>query len=261
MHIPRRKTKRNTEGAAAGGKGKLTLRQRYEICMAVRENSAKKAALARSYGVSKAAISKIMKNEEDTIRDFHKGINPDSRRARKLDPNMAQLDARLVDFVERARREDPPAVVTMAMVFTEARLIARELGMRSTRQVCKDGELCLSEEVPWEPSNGWFMRFKTRNMINLKSLGESLAIDAPTLGDGMPGELSLAVTGTPLSLPPQVPSDMSLAPSSPRPLLHDLPPVLLVSDAPQEVMGHCMPPLDVKVEDHDDAMDMAGEER
>ncbi len=95
------KKRRRTEGDAAGGRAKLTLKDKFDILTFWDQfpDQQNYALIGRKYNVSRQSIRKVISNRELVLQDYHNGVPHDAKRSRVLAPDMAQLDEHIVEYI------------------------------------------------------------------------------------------------------------------------------------------------------------------
>lgn len=95
------KKRRRTDGECAGGRAKLTLKDKFDILHFWDQfpDQQNFAAIGRKYNVSRQTIRKVIQNREMILQDYHNGVPHDAKRCRVLPPDMARLDEMVLEYI------------------------------------------------------------------------------------------------------------------------------------------------------------------
>jgi len=179
--------KRRTDGEAAGGRGKLTLFDKYSMLMRLQtDENFKQIHASKMYNISPAAVNQMVKRKERIIHDYEFGLNPFSKRVSCLKNNMKVLDERLMLFVIEKRKEGQNVLANTQLIWEHAELIANELQLLENNG---------NGPNLWKPNRGWWFRFKNRvnNLVvpNFENCDDFLHNSLLSLEDGRGIDLPL----------------------------------------------------------------------
>lgn len=156
------KKRRRTDGDAAGGRAKLTLKDKFDILTYWDQFPEQQnyAAIGRKYDVSRQSIRKVVQNRELILQDYHNGVPHDAKRCRVLPPDMALLDEKVLEYISslpapasNMKRNVLP--ISMEVLKAKATEIATQLGIKINKG--------RSTEAQWVANNTWYARFCNRH--------------------------------------------------------------------------------------------------
>ncbi|KAK6472440.1 hypothetical protein HHUSO_G28176, partial [Huso huso] len=124
----------------------ISLAQKVEILEKLGDPIVKRKDIASEYGLSVSTISKLLKNKDDIMHEWHRGANQDRKRKRL--GKVQSVDEALLRWFAIAKEKE--AVVTGPILMAKAKSLAETLG------------------VEFNPSQGWLQRWKERNNIVIK---------------------------------------------------------------------------------------------
>jgi hypothetical protein len=136
-------------GSIAGGRGKLTLFQKYSIVLRLENDKEfKQIHAAKMYNVSPAAICQLLKRRERIKHDYEFGLNPASMRLSSFNSDMKSLDEALLRFV--AEQKELGQQLTARTVWEKASEFSTGL------RLLENGGI---GPKLWKPNTGWWSRF------------------------------------------------------------------------------------------------------
>lgn len=138
---PGTRKRRRSDGEHAGGRAKLTLKDKFDIITFFDQNLDQQnhALIARKYGVSRQSVRKVLLNREIVLQDYHNNVPQDAKRARTLSPDFVALDERVLEFLASIAAQSNPMLkrnvlpIGMDAVKTKATEIAALLNIKSNK--------------------------------------------------------------------------------------------------------------------------------
>ncbi|XP_041128876.1 uncharacterized protein LOC121328321 [Polyodon spathula] len=124
----------------------ISLAQKVEILEKLGDPIVKRKDIAIEYGLSVSTISKLLKNRDDIMHEWHRGANQDRKRKRL--GKVQSVDEALLRWFAIAKEKE--TVITGPILMAKAKSLAETLG------------------VEFNPSQGWLQRWKDRNNIVIK---------------------------------------------------------------------------------------------
>jgi len=181
------KKRRRTDGDAAGGRAKLTLKDKFDILTYWDQFPEQQnyAAIGRKYDVSRQSIRKVIQSRELILQDYHNGVPHDAKRCRVLPPDMALLDEKVLEYINslpapasNMKRNVLP--INMEMLKAKATEIATTLNVKINKG--------RSTESPWIANNTWYARFCNRHNF----IREPLPVENPIVANLMAHQQQVA---------------------------------------------------------------------
>eukprot|EP00061_Rhincodon_typus_P017616 g46387.t1 len=124
----------------------ITLAQKVQIILKLNDPSFKQKEIAREYGLTASAISKIVKKKEEILEEWLRGGNLE--RKRKREGKNQTIDDALLSWFWTASKEKGP--ISGPVLMAKAKALAEEMG------------------IEFKPTNGWLCRWKNRNNLAYK---------------------------------------------------------------------------------------------
>ncbi|XP_078080440.1 uncharacterized protein LOC144500837 [Mustelus asterias] len=124
----------------------ITLAQKVQIILKLNDPSFKQKEIAREYGLTASAISKIVKKKEEILEEWLRGGNLE--RKRKREGKNQTIDDALLSWFWTASKEEGP--ISGPVLMAKAKALAEEMG------------------IEFKPTNGWLCRWKNRNNLAYK---------------------------------------------------------------------------------------------
>eukprot|EP01031_Cornospumella_fuschlensis_P044336 gene44336-54218_t len=170
---PGTRKRRRIDGEHAGGRAKLTLKDKFDIITFFDQNLDQQnfALIARKYGVSRQAIRRVLVNRDIVLQDYHNNVPQDSKRARTLSPDFVALDERVLEYLASIAAQSNPMLkrnvlpIGIEAVKAKATEIAALLNIKTNKG--------RATEAPWRASNSWYARFCNRHNFIREPTGDS----------------------------------------------------------------------------------------
>lgn len=170
------KKRRRTEGDAAGGRAKLTLKDKHDIIQNWDQFPEQQnyAAVGRKYNVSRQCIRKVISNRELVLQDVHNQVPMDAKRSRVLQPDMAVLDEKVMEYInsvpiQASNMKRSVLPICMEALKMKATEIASALNIKTNKG--------RSTATAWQANNMWYTRFCNRHNFQRELLPPQESMD------------------------------------------------------------------------------------